>query len=358
MTELILPTGRGSAREEALSNFADAISEINTTIGFRVSARGWGYLLEGFRLIDKSEFDTVESLVNECRKKGLLPVDFTADEEGRKFSGIETPDFDSTEYFISRYLNAVLDCERYYTPDWWKGEDYYIQMLVEKIDLKTLFEPVCQKFHIPVATTKGWGSILQRAEYGQRFKDAEEKGLQCVLLYCGDHDPDGLRISDGIRKNLEELSDIWWRDGKRGYDPENLIIDRFGLNYQFIIENNLTWIDNLQTSSGKYPLDDPRHKNHKYPYVQDYLKKYGSRKCEANALVTRPEQAAALCRDAIEKYLDTGAERRFVKYHETADDSFHTAREVIGINSAIQNILPDMECWYHPWRSYDWEGTP
>jgi hypothetical protein len=57
-------------------------------------------------------------------------------------------------------------------------------------------------------------------------------------------------------------------------------------------------------------LDDPRHRDHKKACVQDYLKEYGKRKVEANALVTRPDQARALCLAAIRKYVSlSGVER-------------------------------------------------
>ena len=94
-----------------------------------------------------------------------------------------------------------------------------------------------------IANAKGWSSILQRAEYSRRFKEAEEMGLKCVLIYCGDHDPDGLRISDTIRKNLEQIQEVQWKDGTEGYDPSNLIIDRIGLNFDFIQSNGYTWIE-------------------------------------------------------------------------------------------------------------------
>lgn len=41
--------------------------------------------------------------------------------------------------------------------------------------------------------------------------------------------------------------------------------------------------------------------------VQDYLRQYGARKVEANALVTRPDAGRELCRQTILQYLDVGA---------------------------------------------------
>lgn len=138
----------------------------------------------------------------------------------------------------------------------------------------------------------------------QRFAEHEAAGRQCVLLYCGDHDPGGLHISDSFRKNLEDMS------GAVGWHPNNLIIERFGLNYQFIEDNGLSWIDNLETSSGSQ-LNDTEHKDHYKEYVQEYIALYGVRKCEANALVIKPEKGRELCRDTILKYLPATAPQAF-----------------------------------------------
>lgn len=306
-----------------LSDFADLCQDINRKIGFKVSARGWCYLMEQAGYIDKSQFPKVESAINRCRKEGHLPVDFVRTEDARLFQGVEEPSEkqDKTiEDILDWMLRDVLNGSKYYTPNWWEGEEYYIQMVVEKVDLVTLFEPVCKEYHIPIANAKGWSSILQRAEYARRFAEAEEMGLKCVLLYCGDHDPDGLRISDTIRKNIVDVSAVVWEDGMSGYYPDDLIIHRFGLNYDFIIANDYTWIDNLITGSGMN-LADPKHKNYKLPYVKQYLREIGERKCEANAIVTSPRVAEQLVRSEIENWLGSGARDRFkVKRYQATED--------------------------------------
>jgi hypothetical protein len=122
-----------------------------------------------------------------------------------------------------------------------------------------------------------------------------------VLLHCGDHDPGGVHISDFLRSNLADVSvaaanwenrnnpDIDYLSLREPWDPNaaNLDIDRFGLNYDFIRAQRLTWIDNLETGSGGN-LADERHPDHEKPYVQNYLNEFGARKVEANALVVRP----------------------------------------------------------------------
>jgi hypothetical protein len=120
----------------------------------------------------------------------------------------------------------------------------------------------------------------------------------CRELVAAGYDPAGLNISDSLMTLFEEMAehpDIGW-------NPSRLIIERFGLNADFIDANNLTWIDGLESASGS-DLADPRHNDHDKPYVQNYLRRFGARKVEANALVVRPEQGRQLCRDAILRYI-------------------------------------------------------
>lgn len=330
---------------QRLRLFAQYLLDIQAQIEIKVSSRGWAYQLEGARLINKDQFDKVEDAINRCRKQGLIPIDFVAEDRGRQFSGVEVPSYvrgESVDSVLARNLSDVLDGAYMYTPDWWDGEAYYLQCVVEKIDLMTLFAPVCAKYKIPIATSKGWSSMIQRAEYARRFAEAERDGLKCVLLYCGDHDPDGLRISTFMRNNIADLSGVRWADGLKGYDPAGLIIDRFGLNKTLIDQHKLTWIDNLITGSGKN-LASIRHKNHKMPYVQQYLARIGERKCEANAIITLPAVARQLMQEAIEKYLGPDAPDRFAKKRAAADLQYIDALNRCGIDKdfileAIDNL--------------------
>lgn len=340
------------ATDELLQEFADKIKILSRQIGFKVSARGWCYQLETERLINKDEFDKVESWINKCRKKGILPIDFTAEEEGRKFSCVEVPDPDTPIEDLRYWVENTLTTGDRYHVDWWVGEKYYIQMLVEKVDLKTLFMPVCKRYHIPIATSKGWSSMLQRGEYARRFKEAEDKGLTCVLLYCGDHDPDGLRISDCIRKNLADLQDVKWGDGEQGYNPENLIIRRFGLDASFIDRYGLTWINNLKTGSGGelarvvdgefvagLTKNGKPHKNFNMPYLQKYLHDFGVKKCEANAIIPMPEIARNFVKESITEFLGDEALDRFEEKRRDVINELSAFKEKTGLQKALQKAL-------------------
>ena len=301
---IILPVakrGRRTAAEQAshaaaLERFYATIREIQSRLDFQVSARGWCYLMENSGAITKAEFDRVEALLNDARKSGALPLDICAVDGARSFDCLECLDTGDLSEYLKEITGMIERYFDYYTPfSFWDDKSVYLEMLVEKIDLKSLFEPICRKINAPIANAKGWPDIHVRAAMMRRFKEHEEAGRQCVLLYCGDHDPAGLHIAESYRAMFADIPAIGWK-------PDSLIIDRFGINADFIADHCLTWIDNLITGSGK-DLADPRHPDHAKPYVQEYLCQFGARKVEANALVVAPKAARALCSAAIEKYL-------------------------------------------------------
>lgn len=299
------PRGRPTAAaklelQTRIQGIYEFIIEADKTLGFRPGARGWCYLLENARLIDKSELDWVEGVISDGRKSGALPLDICSEDAKREWHNVEDLDCEDAADEAGRIVETFKGWITRYQPySFWKGKSHYIQLLVEKIDLRELFLPVCKRWHIPICNGGGWSDINSRCKLMERFRDNLEEGQIPVVLYCGDFDPAGLRISGFLRENIDQLS------AAVGWSPDNLIVDRFGLNFDFIEANGLTWIDNLQTSGqgAVNDLSDPHHKHHSFAYVQDYLARYGARKVEANALVTRAEAGRELCEAAILKYM-------------------------------------------------------
>jgi hypothetical protein len=300
-----MPKGRPSEEARAkynadLAGFADRLRKMESTVDFKVSSRGWCYLLENAHVIAKGDFDRAQGLINDCRKCGLLPIDFTAEDSARAADNVELLDDADPARFAGELAAALRGWDRYCPVSFWDFQPVYVQMVVEKIDLKSLFSAVCREYHVPLMNGRGWSDLNLRAKVMRRFKEHEEKGRRPVLLLCGDHDPVGLDICKQFLKLLAEL------EAAVGWSPANLKVKRFGLNADFIEAHGLTWIEGLATASGR-DLGDPRHRQHHADFVQGYIATYGKRKVEANALVVRPEAGRQLCRQAIEMYLDLGA---------------------------------------------------
>ena len=299
---------------DSLKAFADSLKEIQSTLDFHMGARDWCYLLESYGL-SKGDFDWGQEQIKKARMAGFIAPGFILEEEGHVVE--EQYDIDrSPEYYFQTELEKYEEAETTFRDSWmeyrwvsfWKDQDVYIQLSVEKTGLKSLFRNICDKYRIPMCNTRGWGSMEQRAVMAEDFKKKEEEGKTPVLLVCGDFDPAGLCITDTTKQRFEEYKTF------TGWDPVNLIVDRFGLNYDFIMENGLSWIDGLTTGSGQ-DMGNEKHRfwrDNVYD-VQSYVEKYGKKKCEANAVIAQPELGRQLLVDAIEKYVGEGAYDDFLE---------------------------------------------
>jgi hypothetical protein len=97
--------------------------------------------------------------------------------------------------------HLLYQAHNQYTPfSFWDDQRTYIEVAVEKLDLRNLFEPVCREFYVPITNFKGWSDLNSRAAMMRRFAAHEDVGRECVLLLCGDHDPGGLHITDKMHK--------------------------------------------------------------------------------------------------------------------------------------------------------------
>lgn len=356
--EIVLPIskkGRKSQEylkqyEKQLNEFAEGLKQLQLKIADKeqidkidkkdkISARGWCYLLEGMKLIDKTQFDYAQRLINHCRKEGFLPIDFVASDQARKFFHVEDIKVETKDYrvWVNNHLRYTRHIYRHKKDiTFWENQEYYIQMMVEKIDVRNLFDDICKHYHIPISNAKGWSDLLSRYYLALRFKEAEEMGLKTVLLYYGDFDPAGILIADVFKKNLADIQKA------SGYNPKNLIVDHFGLTFDFIQKHNLLWIDNLKTGSKK-DLSNPTHPDHNKAYVKNYIEKYGVRKCEANAILPIRDFAKQDCEEAIQKYLGTNPHENYEKEMSKTRKEIKAMLKTINYKERIQEIMNEIK---------------
>src|SRR5262245_30052227 len=136
-----LPRGRPSAaareRYDAdCRQFAKLLLEIDSRIDFKASSRGWGYILENDHGLAKGDFDRAQDISNDLRKNGMLPIDFTADDGTREASNEETlHDSDPAEH-AGQMAEWLRQWEDYRPVSFWDNQHTYVEVFVEKIDLK------------------------------------------------------------------------------------------------------------------------------------------------------------------------------------------------------------------------------
>jgi hypothetical protein len=97
----------------------------------------------------KGDFDSAQELINDCRKSGLLPLDICAQDGSRDAENIELLHKNDPEEEAQAWLRTIRTAHEWYTPfSFWRDQELYIEMWVEKIDLKSLFGPTCASFNI------------------------------------------------------------------------------------------------------------------------------------------------------------------------------------------------------------------
>jgi len=339
--------------ESELRNFAFKLKELQFIISKKthiqekdkVSARGWCYLLEGFGTITKDQFEKCFSIINLCRKEGYLPIDFVAQDSSREFFNVEslTEEYIKPLDYLVSYLMWVKKCDKSKKDvAFWQSQKYYIQVMVEKLDVRNLFLDVCEKYHIPICNAKGWSDMLSRNDLIKRFKEAEKIGLIPVLLYYGDFDPAGIKIAETLRKNIIDL------EKATKWNPKNLIIDHFGLTIDFINENGILWIDNLITG-GKRNLGNlyKQYKEGKkdvnlYDYEINYIEKHGIRKCEANAILPFKDIAIKQCEDVIVKYLGDNPFEVYNKEVKKIQKEITKLMRTVNVKKEIRNLVYEL----------------
>ena len=339
MTEKIMfpRRKRGRQSEAAEAKFWNEVHELQDwmrgyieTLGFAPSSRGWCYALESAGAITKGEFNMAIKTMAELRKTGHLGFDLVACDDARALQGDDIYHRSSTpKEHLQAWLKQGLTQAKLYRPvSYWKHQSYYPIVMVEKVDLIGLFRPVLPDA-VKIVNFRGWADVNSRVEVIREMIWAEENGMEPVLLYCGDHDPAGLQISDTLRDQFREIAitlnycEELWDEEVEAYEEQDgdwialdrdeltpmtdsLKIIRFGLNQAQIEQGGLTWIENLETSGGK-DLSDARHPDHHKPYVQQYLYAYGAKKVEANALIANPNLGRRIMREAIWRWLDRDA---------------------------------------------------
>ena len=90
---------------------------------------------------------------------------------------------------MDHLLNVAIES---YELDRWEGQDYYIEVWCEKDALRSIIEPVCNKYQVSLFIPGGRVSTTMIKEAADRMELAQCENKHCKILYLGDHDPCGL----------------------------------------------------------------------------------------------------------------------------------------------------------------------
>lgn len=162
--------------------------------GFRLTLRQLYYQLVTQNAVPNTErsYKKVGSLLSDARLAGLVDWDAIEDRVRVPWKPSEFDD-------LADLAEAAL---RSYRLPRWEGQEYYVELWVEKDALAGVLRPLASEFHVTQMVNRGYSSQSAMYEAAVRFGRAKRDGRKRVLLYLGDHDPSGEDMVRDVRDRL------------------------------------------------------------------------------------------------------------------------------------------------------------
>jgi len=257
-------------RSLALIEIINEIMEDYDDEGYDLSLRQLYYQLVARNIVENTErsYKNIGALVSDARLAGHLDWSMIQD---RARDIHKNPHWENPRNF----MEEVAPQYRHYL---WKGQENYVEVMVEKQALEGVLIPVCERLDVTFQANKGYSSSSALYLAAKRFVTASRDGKNLHIIYLGDHDPSGIDMTRDIldRMNLfvGQLA------------GEEVEVHRAALN--------MAQIDELRPPKNPAKLTDTR--------ADDYVRKFGESSWELDAI--EPRRLAKLVEDAIRDLMD------------------------------------------------------
>ena len=181
-----------------IGNVQDVLNEY-AALGFDLSLRQVHYRLVAQGLWPNTDkaYKNLGNIIRKARDAGMLDWDMIVD-RGRKTHWKGTWDDPS---------DIMYSVVRSFKIDKWAGQDWHVEVMVEKEALEGVLIPVCEELQVRLSPNKGYSSASMMYKIGQRLLGKSEEGKFITIIYLGDHDPSGLDMDEDIENRLELYSD-------------------------------------------------------------------------------------------------------------------------------------------------------
>jgi hypothetical protein len=222
-------------------------------------------------------------IVNDARMAGYIDWDTLVDRTREEAGGtghMEDP--------------ADIIDPRYYWTDKWAGQEYYVEVWVEKEALSEIAARGAERLEATYFCCRGYVSASAQWRAAQRMVDAIRDNKKVRIIHLGDHDPSGIDMTRDIRDRLATF--IAQDMGYAGPGEEAWYYGEM-LEDQFEVERIALNMDQIRTHNpppNPAKLTDSRGSG--------YVAKYGMKSWELDALT--PRILVPMIEQAITQYVD------------------------------------------------------
>ena len=256
---------------------ADSIIQAYQAQGLNLTLRQLYYRFVAGGLLpnQQREYKRLGTIINDARLAGLLDWDAIED-RGRSVNPITA---------WSNPADIIHSAASSYAIDLWDGQDYRVEVWVEKQALEAVIENAARALATPSLACKGYLSQSEMWRAAQRMQQWERLGYQTVIIHLGDHDPSGIDMTRDTADRLHLFK-------------VNVTVNRIALNMNQITQYN--------PPPNPAKMTDTRAGN--------YVANYGHSSWELDAL--DPATLHTLIQNEIKKYLDASKYNAKVQQQE------------------------------------------
>ena len=211
-----------------------------------------------------AEYKKVGNLTTKGRMGGLIDWDSIEDRLRRP----------RLPYWSVDVEDALEDTARTYRVNRQKGQDWNVEVWLEKEALSAIVGRVTSKYHVRLMVNRGYSSCTAMRDAHQRFQRHDNN----VILYMGDHDPSGLDMIRDVDDRVGEFN-----AKQNGYD---LKVKHIALT--------MDQIEVLKPPPNFAKVTDSR--------AQEYINEYGTDSWEIDAI--EPQVLSDTVENHIKDWID------------------------------------------------------
>ncbi len=252
----------------AVIDQANAILDEYAGDGLDLTLRQLYYQFVARGLLENKQtaYKRLGSIVSDARLAGL--IDWTRIED-------RTRNLQGLTHWRSpaEVLQAARDS---YRVDHWKGQDYQVEVWIEKDALVGVIESICHELDVPFFACRGYVSQSEMWTAAQRLLIYDKAGRSPIILHLGDHDPSGVDMTRDIVDRMATF----------GVD---LGVRRLALN--------MNQVEQYSPPPNPAKITDSR--------AAGYIDRFGNQSWELDAL--EPRVLRSLIDEHVRKYRDPDA---------------------------------------------------
>jgi len=183
------------------------------------------------------EYKRIVATLSKARLDGTFPFEYLLD----RTREVRPGNFTRNEVDVDDAINSGLHAVEYNFPHWyihndrWLNQPKFVSVWVEKEALAGVFQEPCEALGVSWFVARGYPSVSALNDWVNTYRRvcvASETTPTPVILYFGDHDPDGLEIPHAAIRNIHRIMDI------RGLDLPRVKLVNCALTLDQISEHN------------------------------------------------------------------------------------------------------------------------